>query len=48
MAEAKNGKCGYIGSIPNAGTASVKAPHQISQPAKDKVSQGKDLRSGSK
>lgn len=39
---------GYVGSIPNAGTAVVKAPNQISQPAKDKVTTGKDLRSGSK
>lgn len=42
----QNGPHGYVGSIPNAGTANVKAPNQVSQPAKDKVITGKDLRSG--
>lgn len=37
---------GYIGSIPNAGTASVPAPAQVKQAAKDQVVKGKDLRAG--
>ena len=41
-------KKGYIGSIPNRGTMNVKAPNQVSQPSKNKVIRGKDLRSGNK
>ncbi len=46
MAEAKGH--GLVGQIPNAGAAVIKATNQVSQPAKDKVVTGKDLRSGSK
>ena len=50
MAEVKNNnsKPGYIGNIPNAGTMVVQAPHQKSQPSKNNVIRGKDLRSGQK
>lgn len=47
MADSKQGH-GYVGTIPNSGTMSVKAPNQVSKPAKDKVIKGTDLRSGKK
>ena len=37
---------GYIGSIQNAGTQVVKAPHQITAAKTGTVKTGKDLRTG--
>lgn len=45
MAE-KNGGCGYIGSVPNAGAAVVKAPNQKTVGKKPTVRRGEDLRTG--
>lgn len=45
MAE-KNGKCGYIGSVPNAGAAVVKAPHQKTAGKRPGAHRGDDLRTG--
>lgn len=45
MAE-KNGGCGYIGSVPNAGAAAVKAPNQKTVSKKPTVHRGTDLRTG--
>lgn len=44
----KNGKCGYVGSIPQGGAMNVKAPNQVARPSKNVVIRGKDLRSGKK
>ena len=42
----ENGKCGYVGRVPNSGVADIKAPNQVTHPNKGKVVKGKDLRSG--
>lgn len=47
MAE-KNGSCGYIGAVPNAGAAVVKAPHQKTVKKAPAVRRGGDLRCGKK
>ena len=46
MGAAKNGNCGYIGSVPNAGVAQVKAPHQTTVKKSMTVHRGSDLRTG--
>ncbi len=47
MAE-KNGRCGYIGAVPNAGAAAVKAPNQKTVKKDPTVHRGGDLRTGKK
>ena len=42
----KNEKCGYIGAIPSAGAAVVKAPHQTPVKKNVTVHRGRDLRTG--
>lgn len=43
---AKNEGCGYIGEVPNAGAAVVKAPHQKTVKKNVTAHRGSDLRTG--
>jgi len=47
MAE-KNTHCGYIGGVPSAGAAAVKAPNQKAVRKNPAVRRGADLRVGKK
>ena len=42
----KNENSGYIGAIPNAGAAVVKAPHQVTVKKNVTAHRGSDLRAG--
>ena len=44
MGKAVNGGCGYIGSVPSAGAAVVKAPEQKVVKKSPVVHRGNDLR----